>query len=86
MDTDDEPDHKSADGPAKTFIGGRHGSPSVTVAFPFSKVEQIDSELRTIVEDLAGLVGRLAGATDDVERATVAAAARDLLTRLGDAD
>ena len=30
--------------PSRTVIGGRHGSPSVTVAFPFSKIANVDSE------------------------------------------
>ena len=30
-------------GPTKSVIGGRHGSPSVTVAFPFSKIANVDS-------------------------------------------
>jgi hypothetical protein len=71
--------------PAKTFIGGRHGSPSVTVAFPFSRVQHVDAELRALVEELTGLVERLATA-DDAERAAIAAAARDLRMRLGDGE
>ena len=46
-------------GPARTNIGGRHGSPTVTVAFPFSKVAQVDSELRGFVEELVRIVERL---------------------------
>lgn len=67
---------------AKTTIGGRHGSPSVTVAFPFSNIAQIDSELRGFVEELAGIVGRLAEATTDAERLAAAAASRELLDRM----
>jgi hypothetical protein len=66
----------------RTVIGGRHGSPSVTVAFPFSKVEHVDSELRGLVEELVALVARLAGASTDDERASVADASRELLDRM----
>ena len=64
---------------ARTVIGGRHGSPSVTVAFPFSKIANVDSELRAVVEELVGLIGRLAAASTDGERQAVAEASRDLL-------
>jgi hypothetical protein len=43
-----------------TVIGGRHGSPTVTVALPFAKITNVDSELRDAVTDLATLVARLA--------------------------
>jgi hypothetical protein len=66
----------------RSVIGGRHGSPTVTVAFPFSKVEQVDSELRGLVEELVILVGRLAAATTDAERRDVADAGRELLERM----
>jgi hypothetical protein len=69
--------------PAKTFIGGRHGSPSVTVAFPFSKVANVDSELRDFVEELTGLVAQLAVAPSETERGAVAVAAHNLLDRMG---
>jgi hypothetical protein len=68
--------------PGRTVIGGRHGSPSVTVAFPFSKVANVDSELRGVVEELVQLVARLAAATTDDERRAVASATRDLLDRM----
>jgi hypothetical protein len=68
--------------PSRTVIGGRHGSPSVTVAFPFSKVEHVDSELRGLVEELATLVARLAAATTDTERRGVADSARELVERM----
>ena len=67
---------------ARTVIGGRHGSPSVTVAFPFSKVAHVDSELRGIVEELVQIVGRLAAATTDAERRAAADASRDLFDRM----
>ena len=69
--------------PGRTVIGGRHGSPSVTVAFPFSKIEHVDSELRDLVEELALLVGLLAAATTDDERRRVADGARDVVERMG---
>ena len=68
--------------PARTVIGGRHGSPSVTVAFPFSTIANVDSELRGFVEELVGLVGRLAAASTDDERRVVAESSRDLLDRM----
>jgi hypothetical protein len=45
-----------------TLIGGRHGSPSVNVAFPFSaiKVDQTDPEVRDAAIELASLVDSLA--------------------------
>ena len=70
----------------RTVIGGRHGSPSVTVAFPFSKIANVDSELRAFVEELVGLVARLAAATTDAERRAVTEASRDLLDRMGPAE
>ena len=54
----------------------------MTVAFPFSKVEHVDSELRGLVEELGLLVARLAAATTDAERRSVADAARDLVERM----
>ena len=68
--------------PGRTVIGGRHGSPSVTVAFPFSKVANVDSELRDFVEELVRIVERLASATTDDERRTAADASRELLDRM----
>lgn len=68
--------------PSRNVIGGRHGSPSVTVAFPFSKIANVDSELRGFVEELVDLVGRLAAASTDDERLSVADSSRDLLDRM----
>jgi hypothetical protein len=70
------------DAPGRTVIGGRHGSPSVTVAFPFSNVANVDSELRGFVEELVLLVARLASAGTDGERRAVADASRELLERM----
>lgn len=69
-------------GPAKTNIGGRHGSPTVTVAFPFSNVVNVDAELRGFVEELVRIVHRLAAATSDTEREAAAEASRELLERM----
>jgi hypothetical protein len=68
--------------PSRTVIGGRHGSPSVTVAFPFSNIQNVDSELRGFVEELVQIVGRLAAASTDDERKSVAEASRDLFDRM----
>jgi hypothetical protein len=80
----DEDSVKSA--PVRTVIGGRHGSPSVTVAFPFSQVAHVDSELRGLVEDLARIVERVASATSDDERLAAAEASRELLARMAPGD
>ena len=69
--------------PARTNIGGRHGSPTVTVAFPFSNVVHVDAELRGFVEELVGIVERLAAATTDSDRLAAAEASRELLDRMG---
>jgi hypothetical protein len=71
--------------PGRNVIGGRHGSPSVTVAFPFSKIANVDSELRDFVEELVLLVAQLAAATTDAERQAVAEASRELLERMSPA-
>ena len=75
----DEPEAKSA---GRTVIGGRHGSPTVTIALPFSAVSNVDSELRDAVADLALLVSRLAAASDDRDREAVHVAATELGDRL----
>lgn len=69
--------------PARTVIGGRHGSPSLTIALPFSKITSVDSELREAVADLAALLARLASATDPDERESIAAAAKEIAERVG---
>jgi hypothetical protein len=68
--------------PTRTNIGGRYGSPTVTVAFPFSNVVNTDTELRGFVEDLIRIVERLASATSDDERRAAADASRELLDRM----
>jgi hypothetical protein len=69
-------------GAGRSVIGGRHGSPSVTVAFPFSNIANIDSELRGFVEELVLIVARLATASTDDERRAVADASRELFDRM----
>ncbi len=69
----------------RTVIGGRHGSPTVTVALPFSKITNVDDELRDAVADLAALVARLAAqvsVADETEAGLVRAAAEELGARL----
>jgi hypothetical protein len=66
-------------------IGGRHGSPTVTLALPFSNITNVDSELRDAVADLAMLVAQLAAHTEAgeaTEIAGVAQAAEELATHL----
>ena len=68
----------------RTNIGGRYGSPTVTVALPFSNVVNTDTELRDAVADLALLVSHLATpGIDETEIAIVSAAAEELGKRLG---
>jgi hypothetical protein len=77
MEDDDELE------PRRTNIGGRYGSPTVTIALPFAKITSTDSELREAVADLAALVARLANAADDErERAAIALAAGELSSQL----
>ncbi len=69
----------------RTVIGGRHGSPTVTVALPFAKITNVDAELRDAVAELATLVARLAdaaaaGSTDEIR--LVREAAGELAARL----
>jgi hypothetical protein len=72
--------------PSRTVIGGRHGSPTVTVALPFSNITGADPELRAAVADLALLMSRFARAQggDADERAAIATAADDLAALLTD--
>ena len=69
----------------RTVIGGRHGSPTVTVALPFAKITNVDAELRDAVADLATLVARLAAHSatgDETEIGAVREAAEELAARL----
>lgn len=70
---------------------GRNGSPTVTVALPFSKIEVTeDADLRSAVVEVIGLVRRLADASSrsradaKADLAEVARAADELLERLAD--
>lgn len=69
----------------RTVIGGRHGSPSVTIALPFSKITGADEELRDAIAELAELVARLAdsGSADGSEHALIRDAAREVAGRVG---
>ena len=67
----------------RTNIGGRYGSPTVTIALPFGKVVNTDSELRDAIAELAMLVSRAAQARDDeAQLALVQKAADELAARL----
>ncbi len=69
----------------RTVIGGRHGSPTVTIALPFSKITNGDAELGDAVGDLATLVARLAAVSstgDQAEVDLVRAAAEEIAERL----
>jgi hypothetical protein len=69
----------------RTVIGGRHGSPTVTVALPFARITNVDPELRDAVADLATLVARLAAHAsggDETEAGLVHDAAEALTARL----
>lgn len=74
--------------PTRSVIGGRHGSPTVTIALPFSNINSIDTDLRAAVTNLAALVQRLAQcAQGDAEALDeVRDAAQQLVVRLAAAD
>lgn len=61
----------------RRVVGGRHGSPTVQVAFPFSKIESIEEDpaLRQALAELADLVGRLAEAAAAADADTLAGVA-----------
>src|SRR5262249_32259269 len=61
---------------ARTVIGGRHGSPSLTIALPFAKITSTDSELRDVVAELATLVAELASAVSSGDAAESVSRAR----------
>jgi hypothetical protein len=61
---------------ARTVIGGRHGSPSLTIALPFAKITSTDSELRDVVAELAALVAQLAAAVSGGDAARVSLAGK----------
>jgi hypothetical protein len=69
----------------RTVIGGRHGSPTVTVALPFAKITNVDAELRDTVAELAALVARVAAnspAGDEAEADLLRVATQELADRL----
>ena len=71
--------------PRTTTHIGRHGSPNVTIAFPFSHVTTTDGPLRDAVIELAALISRLAAAAGDdqaAELTAVRAAAEELAAQL----
>ena len=65
----------------RTNVFGRHGSPTISIALPFSRLE-VREEHAGSVAALAELVARLAEAGSDDERAVVAAQARVLADAL----
>ncbi|HUW01416.1 MAG TPA: hypothetical protein VMW08_03580 [Acidimicrobiales bacterium] len=75
MSEDDE-------GGGRPIIGGRHGSPTINVAFPFSSVRTGDADLREAMTQLAGLVAELAETDKKSRRAAIAQAARDIASQL----
>jgi hypothetical protein len=72
----------------RTVIGGRHGSPALTIAFPFSRItNNTDAELRQAVADLALLVARLTEHSLSDDTTTVGAvrtAADELAARVAE--
>lgn len=79
-------DEPSDEDGRRQVIGGRHGSPTITVAFPFAKVESVDTELRAALAQLADVLATLAETAqdDDAGRDMVARSARELAARLRD--
>ena len=81
----EEPPRQSNPPMPRTAIGGRYGSPTITVALPFARIAQVDTDLRDAVADLAALVARLAQPASTIDAAEVAAvrqAAEELVQRL----
>ena len=73
----------------RTVIGGRHGSPSLTIALPFAKITRTDSELRDAVAELATLVAHLAAAVSSGDAARISLsrkAAEELADRISSRD
>jgi len=83
-DDDQDHDHEAE---RRTVIGGRYGSPTVTIALPFSNIVNKDEELRDAIADVAALVARLASAGDDeAQRELVRVAAEELAERIASSD
>jgi hypothetical protein len=86
------PSHDQTSQPVgeRVQIGGRYGSPTVTVALPFSNVQLSDPGLVDAVRDLAALVQQTAAslqlrtADRNVELARIQQAAGELAQRLAD--
>jgi len=84
-----EPRPPAADGPPFKVLG-RQGSPTVTVAFPFSSVHveandgALDAiaELASLVAEVAEAAARPTGPSRTAELTRLAAMARDLQVRL----
>jgi len=55
----------------RTVIGGRHGSPCLTIALPFARITTTDTDLRDAVADLATLVAQLAAAVSTGDAARI---------------
>ena len=64
----EQPEEKPA---VRTVIGGRHGSPSLTIALPFARITSTDSELRDVVAELATIVAQLAAAASSGDAARI---------------
>jgi hypothetical protein len=76
-------DHDKA--PRRSVVGGRHGSPTITIALPFSRISGADADLRDAVAELATLLARLAPHVgDDAEAKAVRKAAERLAARLAE--
>jgi hypothetical protein len=71
-----------ADKGLRTVIGGRHGSPSVTIAMPFSKIESTDTDLRAAVAELATIVSQLATTHDASGRDALGVRAAEIAQQL----
>jgi hypothetical protein len=91
---DDEKDPAEFVAPDRGFkVDGRQGSPTITVAFPFSSVHveandgTIDAiaKLAGVVAEVAEAAGRPAGRPRTVELDRLAAVARELQQTLGSA-
>jgi hypothetical protein len=72
--------------PLRTVIGGRHGSPTISIALPFAKITSVDTELRDAVVDLATLVARLSARSPDdaIEAGRIGEAAEAIVARLSE--
>jgi hypothetical protein len=81
-----QPDERSG---VRTVIGGRHGSPSLTIALPFARITRTDSELRDDVAALAALVAQLATSVSSGDAAGIGlsrTAAEELADRISSRD